>query len=169
MNVLQIVVETLLFFHPAVWWISARIRIEREHCCDDLVVETGIDRAEYSAALMRLAERRRIVLAFAISAMSGPLLIRVRRLLQVPTEETMTPGFVTSATLVCCVLAGLLWAGPRTVTQVVHAEAASYAVRQNVPTTALVDLTQMTSEKRSTIAETGLSAPASHNTRPPPP
>ena len=35
-NLLQTLVETLLFYHPAVWWLSHRIRIERENCCDDL-------------------------------------------------------------------------------------------------------------------------------------
>ena len=35
-NLLQTLVETLLFYHPAVWWLSRRIRIERENCCDDL-------------------------------------------------------------------------------------------------------------------------------------
>ena len=37
-NLLQTVAETLLFYHPAVWWVSRRIRIEREHCCDDAAV-----------------------------------------------------------------------------------------------------------------------------------
>src|SRR5438034_11106483 len=35
-NLIQSVIETLLFYHPAVWWISGRMRQEREHCCDDL-------------------------------------------------------------------------------------------------------------------------------------
>ena len=39
MNLAQTVAEALLFFHPAVWWMSARIREEREHCCDDVAVE----------------------------------------------------------------------------------------------------------------------------------
>lgn len=37
-NLLQTVVETLLFFHPAAWWLSDRIREERENCCDDIAV-----------------------------------------------------------------------------------------------------------------------------------
>jgi beta-lactamase regulating signal transducer with metallopeptidase domain len=37
-NILQSVIETLLFYHPAVWWVSHRVRIEREHCCDDVAV-----------------------------------------------------------------------------------------------------------------------------------
>src|SRR4029079_3539263 len=34
-NLLQAMVETLLFYPPAVWWVSAEVRAEREHCCDD--------------------------------------------------------------------------------------------------------------------------------------
>src|SRR5262249_61594690 len=42
-NVLQGIVESLLFYHPAVWWISNQIRAEREHCCDDLAVAASCD------------------------------------------------------------------------------------------------------------------------------
>ena len=37
-NLLQGVVEAILFYHPAVWWISGHIRVERELCCDDMAV-----------------------------------------------------------------------------------------------------------------------------------
>ncbi|MAB81948.1 MAG: hypothetical protein CMJ24_00745 [Phycisphaerae bacterium] len=40
-NLCQCVIETMLFFHPAVWWLSRRIRIEREHCCDDASLEVS--------------------------------------------------------------------------------------------------------------------------------
>ena len=49
-NLLQIVVEGLVFYHPAVWWISGVIRAERENCCDDLVVATQGDAFAYAAA-----------------------------------------------------------------------------------------------------------------------
>ncbi len=55
-NLLQAVVETLLFFHPATWWISRQMRIEREHCCDDLAVSVTGDRVAYARALARLGE-----------------------------------------------------------------------------------------------------------------
>ncbi len=42
-NLLQSVVETLLFYHPAVWWMSRQVRAEREHCCDDLALASAID------------------------------------------------------------------------------------------------------------------------------
>ncbi len=57
-NIAQTVAEALLFFHPAVWWISARIRQEREHCCDDVAVKTCGEPVDYAAALAELAAWR---------------------------------------------------------------------------------------------------------------
>jgi len=53
-NLLQTLVETLLFYHPAVWWLSGRIRAEREHCCDDLAVSLCGDPIAYASALADL-------------------------------------------------------------------------------------------------------------------
>src|SRR5215470_1403364 len=57
-NLFQIAVETLLFYHPAVWWISQRIRIEREHCCDDEAVSICGDAVNYARALALMEEWR---------------------------------------------------------------------------------------------------------------
>lgn len=80
-NVAQSVVEVLLFYHPAVWFVSRRIRLEREQCCDDLAVELCGDRVAYAAALMSLEEGRAAGAAFAMGAQGGDLLQRVRRLI----------------------------------------------------------------------------------------
>ena len=78
-NLLQSVVETLLFYHPAVWWVSARVRAEREHCCDDLAV--GVcDRLVYVTALADLAAMTTPA-RVALAATDGSLVNRVRRLL----------------------------------------------------------------------------------------
>ena len=53
-NLMQTLAETLLFYHPAVWWLSARIRDEREHCCDDVAVAVCGDPVGYAAALAEL-------------------------------------------------------------------------------------------------------------------
>jgi beta-lactamase regulating signal transducer with metallopeptidase domain/protocatechuate 3,4-dioxygenase beta subunit/Leucine-rich repeat (LRR) protein len=55
-NVLQRVIEAFLFFHPAVWWISRRVSIERENACDDLVLALNYHRTQYAEALVRVAE-----------------------------------------------------------------------------------------------------------------
>jgi beta-lactamase regulating signal transducer with metallopeptidase domain len=82
-NLIQTAIETLLFFHPAIWWISRRIRIEREHACDDLAVRATGDRAAYAAALAALEELRAAPPpAPALAARGGALLARVRRILR---------------------------------------------------------------------------------------
>ncbi|MBX7255840.1 MAG: carboxypeptidase regulatory-like domain-containing protein [Candidatus Hydrogenedentes bacterium] len=84
-NLMQLLVESLLFFNPAVWWISRQIRIEREACCDAMAIRHCGNAVEYARVLADAAERTNASLA-AVMAMGGPLpeqslLERVRRLL----------------------------------------------------------------------------------------
>jgi beta-lactamase regulating signal transducer with metallopeptidase domain len=83
-NLLQTLLETLLFYHPAVWWLSRRIRAERENCCDDLAVSLCGDPVGYARALADLEERRGTPVHLALAATGGPLLCRIRRLLLAP-------------------------------------------------------------------------------------
>ena len=57
-HLVQAFAETLLFFHPAVWWVSHRIRVERELVCDDLAVAATGDALLYARALLAVEERR---------------------------------------------------------------------------------------------------------------
>ena len=89
-NVFQRVVETLLFYHPAVWWVSGRMRLERELCCDDLAVSVTHRRADYASALVELSQAGGGMSLKGLSAaMGGPkltLLDRVRRVLELPWQ-----------------------------------------------------------------------------------
>ncbi|HEX2750652.1 MAG TPA: M56 family metallopeptidase, partial [Verrucomicrobiales bacterium] len=78
-NLAQTALETLLFYHPAVWWTGRIIRQEREHCCDDAAVALHGDVQEYARALACLADMPSPVLIPA--AKGGSLLLRLRRLL----------------------------------------------------------------------------------------
>ncbi len=83
-NLLQTVVETLLFYHPAVWWLSRRIRIEREHCCDDAAIAVCGSKVDYAEALTAVEQARTAPgLAMAATGAGGPgsALRRVRRVL----------------------------------------------------------------------------------------
>jgi BlaR1 peptidase M56 len=80
MNALQSMAEWLLFFHPAVWWVSAQLRVEREFCCDDCVISLECRRATYGRALARLEGLRLPVPAVAVAATDEDLLRRIRRL-----------------------------------------------------------------------------------------
>ncbi|HEX4142220.1 MAG TPA: M56 family metallopeptidase [Pirellulales bacterium] len=55
-NLLQRLVEVVLFFHPAVWWLSRRVTIERENACDDAVLRLDCPPIRYAEALVRVAE-----------------------------------------------------------------------------------------------------------------
>jgi beta-lactamase regulating signal transducer with metallopeptidase domain len=86
-NLLQSLVETLLFYHPAVWWVSAWVRIEREHCCDDVAVAVCGDPLSYAHALTDLESWRSGAPQLAVAASGGELLARIRRLLGKPAPD----------------------------------------------------------------------------------
>lgn len=88
-NLLQTAVETLLFYHPAVWWVSRRVRVEREHCCDDLAVRTCGDVLGYARALTMLEQLRgRAAEQFMMAASGGSLIKRIRRLIETPKPSS---------------------------------------------------------------------------------
>ena len=80
-NLLQSMVEVLLFYHPAVWWISRGIRQERENCCDDLALQVCSNRRDYIEALLQLEHQRNSEGSLAMAATGGALLQRVSRML----------------------------------------------------------------------------------------
>src|SRR4029453_9537134 len=104
-NVAQTVAETLLFFHPGVWWVSGQIRAEREHYCDDVAVQVSGDPVDYAAALAELEAWRSRGTTLPLAATSGSLVGRVRRLLNVPIGHG-APSLSWAVTLgLTCVLA----------------------------------------------------------------
>ncbi len=83
-NHCQTVIERLFFFHPAVWWISHQIRIEREHLCDEEVLRLLPDRYTYASALALVEELRNAPLCkLTVAASGGELSERIARVLQV--------------------------------------------------------------------------------------
>ena len=75
-NLFQILVETLLFYHPAVWWLNRRIRAERELCCDEIAVAITGNRLVYAQALASMAEWKSVSV-LAMAANRGSLRQRV--------------------------------------------------------------------------------------------
>src|SRR5947207_5143030 len=113
-NLLQTVVETLLFYHPAVWWVSTRVREAREHCCDDLAVVACGDARVYATALLGM-EQLRGAPTLAVAASGGSLVGRVRRLL-LPAAGDAFPRWragVLGVGLALAVVIGGGWGPPR--------------------------------------------------------
>ncbi|HEX8685339.1 MAG TPA: penicillin-binding transpeptidase domain-containing protein, partial [Pyrinomonadaceae bacterium] len=108
-NVLQTGVETLLFYHPAVWWVSRQVRAEREHVCDDMAVRVTGDAMTYARALTRIERLRTTAPRLAMAADGGSLRSRVSRLVEgPPSPRRLSPLLVglflivgTLTTVVC--------------------------------------------------------------------
>jgi GWxTD domain-containing protein len=109
-NILQRFVEGLLFYHPAVWWISRVIRAERENCCDDVVVAMSGNAHEYAAALAALEQYRWSGREPAVAATGGNLVKRIRRLLYPNGPgSAWTPLFGSVVLIVIAAVALAAW------------------------------------------------------------
>ncbi|MEO8215520.1 MAG: M56 family metallopeptidase [Acidobacteriota bacterium] len=106
-NLLQTLVETMFFYHPAVWWISNQIRIERENCCDDAALAVCGNPVLYARALAELETLRGNAPAPAIAATGGSLIARIRRVLANDQEET-TPAPVAGVAILAVILIVIL-------------------------------------------------------------
>jgi beta-lactamase regulating signal transducer with metallopeptidase domain len=126
-NTLQRFVESILFYHPAVWWLSARTRRERENCCDDLAIQTCGDVLSYAEALIALERARPLSQpALALSATGSPLTQRIRRLLGHDTSNLDWQSAAVAFVFVLACLATGIWqsspliaAPPKAVVEVV--------------------------------------------------
>jgi beta-lactamase regulating signal transducer with metallopeptidase domain len=131
-NVFQVCVETLLFYHPAIWWLSRQIRAEREHCCDETAVSECGNAVEYARALT-LMEQWRSAPGFAMAANRGPLTERIRRVLGLRTLGAGTRGlglaggllFVTAALGAGSALLGIAHPAVAEASLLLHAAASS--------------------------------------------
>lgn len=118
-NLVQHFVQSVLFFHPAVWWISRQLSLEREIACDDHVLEQGGKRRDYALILTSVASRfnqRPPMLAPGALNSNSQLQQRISMILN--TRRNSSPclakarlASIVSATALIAVLA--LYSGPR--------------------------------------------------------
>jgi bla regulator protein BlaR1 len=107
-NMLQSFVEVVFFFHPALWWLSERVRIEREHCCDDLAVEVCGDRISLAHALVGIAEwKTNHSLAMAFASKKPLLLQRVKRVMGITPKPARIMGNLPITLVFIAALAGM--------------------------------------------------------------
>ncbi|HWY22592.1 MAG TPA: M56 family metallopeptidase [Candidatus Acidoferrum sp.] len=128
-NVFQVSVETLFFYHPAVWWLNKRIRAEREHCCDDVAVSLCGNPVEYARALT-LMEEWRTAPVLAMAANRGPLSERIFRVLGLKSIGAGNRGIGLTGGLLCltaALVAGNALLGIAYPKPIVHASQISFA------------------------------------------
>ena len=98
-NLLQVFIETVFFYHPAVWWLSRQVRMAREYCCDEMAATDAQDRLGLGRALLSL-EQFRSPNNFALAATDGDLLQRVRRLSTVQGYSMIAVRFRLAMSLI---------------------------------------------------------------------
>ena len=108
-NLLQAFVESLFYYHPAVWWISQVVRRERENACDDVALAATGNPLAFARALVQVQEMAAPIPALAL-ALSGkrrrPLLERVRRILnQAPQQQHQVMEKITATVILLALLA----------------------------------------------------------------
>jgi beta-lactamase regulating signal transducer with metallopeptidase domain len=131
-NLFQIAAETVFFYHPAVWWLSKRVRTEREHCCDDVALAVCGSPVEYARALALMAEWRAAP-ALAMAANRSPLAERVARMLGMAPRESGRIHAGLAASVLC--LSAALFAGNALVgvARVAHAAPQAPPTRPEAP------------------------------------
>jgi beta-lactamase regulating signal transducer with metallopeptidase domain len=107
-NLAQMLVEALYFFNPCIWALSAQVRTEREHCCDDAVVYYGGNARAYATALVQLEEvrLRQTGVALSLAENKHQLLTRIKRIMEKSVQqntgrERLIPAFLLVIGLVC--------------------------------------------------------------------
>jgi beta-lactamase regulating signal transducer with metallopeptidase domain len=149
-NLFQIAAETVLFYHPAVWWLSQRIRAERENCCDDAALAVCGNPVEYARALALMAEWRAAP-SLAMAANRSPIAERVARLLGMAQRKGGRNHAGLAASVLC--LSAALFAGNAFVgiARVAHAAQGPAAPAQpeapREPETAIVNRASQTPAK----------------------
>jgi beta-lactamase regulating signal transducer with metallopeptidase domain len=105
-NLLQTAVEILLFYHPAVWWVSREIRREREHCCDDVAVQVCNDALVYARALAEIETLRSVSPRLVMAADGASLVARIQRLVgKSPQRPEQMASWLPGAIVLAFVLA----------------------------------------------------------------
>ncbi|MEZ4772904.1 MAG: M56 family metallopeptidase [Bacteroidia bacterium] len=115
-NLLISLVESMLFYHPAYWWISSHIQAEREHCCDDLAVKYCGDPLSYAKVLADLEENRleNMRLAMQLVGRKKYLLRRIRRIVVPEASEPQIQGKSVFGLVLVITMTAIAWLSPQT-------------------------------------------------------
>jgi beta-lactamase regulating signal transducer with metallopeptidase domain len=114
LNIFQSIVETILFFNPFIRWISKNIRLEREHCCDDIVLKHQVQPLHYAKALVALEEYRLTVNALAMAAADNKqhLFHRIKRIMEMKTKNINYTQKLLAVMIIAVGLVSIAWLNP---------------------------------------------------------
>ncbi|MFC5478944.1 M56 family metallopeptidase [Massilia suwonensis] len=105
-NLAQRVIETILFYHPVVWWLSHRIRVEREQIADDIAARQLGEPRRLALALSELERLQFATHDLAQAANGGDLMSRIKRLLRPETQATSWKAALPVLAMAAACIAG---------------------------------------------------------------
>jgi beta-lactamase regulating signal transducer with metallopeptidase domain len=136
-NLAQKLLGSLLFFHPAVWWIEDKLALEREMACDDAVLARTENPQAYAACLVTVAEKgllgRGLALAQAAVGRLRQTTLRVTQILSGDRNNVSKVGKPAAYLLVATSLAGLLMVSQAPPLVVFQAQAVASAKSEAAP------------------------------------
>ena len=89
-NLLQSLAEIVFYYHPAIWYISSKIRYERENCCDDMAIAMTGNSVSYAKTLVKLQDikHQNLIPALAFSGNKSEFSQRIFRILNLPVNTS---------------------------------------------------------------------------------
>jgi beta-lactamase regulating signal transducer with metallopeptidase domain len=141
-NLVQHCIKALFFFHPAIWWVSRRISLEREIACDDQVLQSTLRPKAYALLLADLAGRMQAsVLAPGVSTNQSQLKQRIDMILN--TDRNTSPRLAKArlgllATAAALLAVAAIYFAPRLAfAQSLHAVAPDAVPSPDAPSAAI--------------------------------
>lgn len=102
-NLIQSMIEIVLFYHPIVWWLSKIARQEREYCCDDIAMVRNTNQLNYAKTLVKIQELKSNH-ALALSFADQSLLQRIQRIMNLPKSNNKMKGRIIAILgILCCI------------------------------------------------------------------
>jgi beta-lactamase regulating signal transducer with metallopeptidase domain len=114
---IHLLVETVFWFHPFVWWLGTRLLLERERACDEAVIQSGNNRHTYAEGILKVCQRYADTSLWSAGVSGGPLRKRIEEIMQNPVLNRLSVAkksllaMAAGLAIVAPVAAGL-WGGP---------------------------------------------------------
>jgi D-alanyl-D-alanine endopeptidase (penicillin-binding protein 7) len=112
LNLAQSLIETILFYHPVVWWLSHRIRAERELIADDIAARQLGDPRRLALALSELERLQFSTRQLAQAASGGDLMTRIKRLVRPETQALTWKAALPVLAMATACIAGCAGTAP---------------------------------------------------------
>jgi len=111
LNIFQIFIEIIFYFHPVTWWLTSIIKREREHICDDEAAGKELNqKLSYAKALLIIQENNTIssIGSLAFAKKPSEMYLRIKRILE-PSKNVNFMEKTTLGILVLGLALGMFW------------------------------------------------------------